>query len=351
MRPTFWTSKSSGKRPSFSICQDTRGDLPNWRPQSDNRIHPSAQSSTTIHPIVSSCSTPPEQVTDLPDFPYEPGYVTVDGLRMAYVDEGPRDGKKPPVLLLHGEPTWSYLYRRMIPTLVDAGHRIIAPDLIGFGRSDKSTRRSAYTYNGHVAWMHELLAHFPDVGPFATFFQDWGGLIGLRLAAETPDRIGNLTLANTGLPQGESLGPGFDFWLELSQTVDPFDPGAMVDGAISTRDLTEAEKDAYRAPFPDESYLAAARELPCLVAITPDHGGVAENKAARQVLSEWTKPVLTLWGRNDPVPGHLETDFLDLIPGTQGRPHQVFEHGNHFIQDDIGAPLAEAMVDWLADPA
>ena len=296
--------------------------------------------------------TSDDRFTDLPDHPWEPKYVTVDGFRMAYLDEGPNRGAKSTILLLHGEPTWSYLYRRMIPTLTAAGHRIIAPDLIGFGRSDKPTERSAYTYNGHVAWMHEFLDQLfeanPDIGPLDTFFQDWGGLIGLRVAAETPDRFGRLTLGNTGLPHGESLGPGFDFWLELSQTIDPFDCGAMIDATVSTRDLTEAEKDAYRAPFPDESYLAGAREFPCLVAITPEHGGVSENIAAREVLSKWTKPVLTLWGRNDAVLGHLEGDFLELIPGTAGQPHQVFEHANHFIQDDVGEPLAEAMIEWLA---
>lgn len=296
--------------------------------------------------------TPEERFADLPDFPYEPHYVDVDGLRMAYVDEGPRDGAKPPVLLLHGEPTWSYLYRRMIPTLVDAGHRIIAPDLIGFGRSDKPTDRSAYTYNGHVAWMHgfldRLLEADPGIGPLATFIQDWGGLIGLRLAAETPDRFAFLCAGNTALPHGLNLGPGFDFWLDLSQTMDPFDAGALVRATVNTRELTEAELEAYRAPFPDETYLAGAREFPCLVPITTDHPGVAENRAARAVLAGWEKPVLLLWGRADPVLGHLDRDLLDLVPGTAGQPHQVFEQAGHFIQDDVGEPLAVALVDWLA---
>jgi haloalkane dehalogenase len=296
--------------------------------------------------------TPDERFAALPDFPWKPKYVTVNGLRMAYIDEGPTEGAKSTVLLMHGEPTWSYLYRRMIPTLTAAGHRIIAPDLIGFGRSDKPTERSTYTYNGHVAWMHEFLDRLfesnPDLGPLDTFFQDWGGLIGLRLAAEAPGRFGHLVIANTGLPHGESLGPGFDFWLELSQTIDPFDAGAMINATVSTRELSEAEMNAYRAPFPDESYRAGAREFPCLVAITPEHGAVAENIAARAVLAEWTKPVLTLWGRSDQVLGSLETDLLDLIPGTKGQPHQAYDDGNHFIQDDIGEPLAVAMVDWLA---
>ncbi|MEZ5167747.1 MAG: haloalkane dehalogenase [Acidimicrobiales bacterium] len=291
--------------------------------------------------------TPDDRFVDLPDFPWEPKYTMVDGLRMAYLDEG-AGGDRSTILLLHGEPTWSYLYRRMIPTLVAAGHRILAPDLIGFGRSDKPTERSAYTYNGHVAWMHEFLAQLALPGPLDAFVQDWGGLIGLRVAAEAPDRFGRLVVANTGLPYGESLGPGFDFWLELSQTIDPFEAGRLVDNTISTRDLSAAEQAAYDAPFPDESYMAGVREFPCLVPITPDHGGVAENLAARGVLAGWTKPVLTLWGLADPVLGHLGADILELIPGTAGQPHRTYEHGNHFIQDDIGAPLAETMVDWLA---
>ena len=291
--------------------------------------------------------TPDERFADIPEFAYEPNYVEVDGLRVAYIDEGGSpEGRT--ILLLHGEPTWSFLYRRMIPTLVAAGHRIIAPDLIGFGRSDKPTERSAYTYNGHVSWMKEFLGHFPDVTSFDAFLQDWGGLIGLRVASELPDRFGQLVLANTALPHGESPGAGFDFWLELSQTLDPLHCGMLVNNAVSSRELTDAEQAAYQAPFPDESYMAGAREFPCLVPITPEHGGVAENKAARAVMSAWTKPVLLLWGRADPVLGHLDADFLELIPGTEGQPHQAYDNGNHFIQDDIGAPLAEAMNDWFA---
>jgi haloalkane dehalogenase len=298
--------------------------------------------------------TPEDRFAGLPDFPWEPAYLTVDGLRMAYLDLRPEsengEGKEP-VLLLHGEPTWSYLYRRMIPTLLEAGHRVIAPDLIGFGRSDKPTDRAAYTYNGHVAWMQSFLDQLVEstgLGPFVSFNQDWGGLIGLRLAAENPDRFSHLVVANTALPHGESLGPGFDFWLDLSQNLDPFDCGALVDRTIGTRELTEAEKDAYRAPFPDESAMAGAREFPCLVAITPEHDAVSENVAAREVLATWTKPVLSLWGMSDPVLGSQRDDLLDLIPGTQGQPHQMFDDASHFIQDDVGAPLATAIVDWLS---
>lgn len=292
--------------------------------------------------------TPDERFTDLPDFPWEPHYVEIDGLRMAYLDEGPQNGAKGTVLLMHGEPTWSYLYRHMIPALVDAGHRVIAPDLIGFGRSDKPVDREAYSYAGHVAWMQQFLDHVADAGPFDTFFQDWGGLIGLRLAAETPERFRRLVIGNTGLPYGESLGAGFDFWLELSQTADPLDCGRLIDQTISTRDLTEAEIDAYRAPFPDEAHMAGVRQFPTLVPITADDPAVADNLAAREVFREWTDPVLLLWGKSDPVLGHLDADFLELIPGTNGQPHQSFAEASHFIQDDVGEPLAAAMVEWFS---
>jgi haloalkane dehalogenase len=239
----------------------------------------------------------------------------------------------------------------MIPTLLAGGHRIVAPDLIGFGRSDKPVERSHYTYARHVAWMREFLDHLvdddPSMAPLDAFVQDWGGLIGLRLAAEHPTRFGRLVVANTALPHGESLGPGFDFWLEMSQTMDPFDCGELLDTATS-RSLSEREKNAYRAPFPDETYLAGAREFPTLVPITPDHPGVAGNRAAREVLAGWTRPVLALWGRSDGVLGHLDADLLDLIPGTAGQPHREYPDANHFIQDDVGAPLADVVVDWLS---
>ena len=291
--------------------------------------------------------TPDERFAGLPDFPWEPQYVTVDGFRMAYLDEGPTDDPRSTFLLLHGEPTWSYLYRRMIPTLIEAGHRIIAPDLIGFGRSDKPTERSTYTYAGHVAWVVEFLDRIDVAGPFDAFVQDWGGLIGLRLAAEHPDRFGRLVIANTALPVGEPLGDGFDWWLEFSQTADPFDVGTLIGTGGTAGELSEAEMDAYRAPFPDESYQAGARQFPTLVPITPEHGGVAENRTAREVLATWTAPTLTVWGTADPVLGHLAGDFLDLIPGTAGQPHRTFE-ASHFIQDDVGDQLAAHIVDWLA---
>lgn len=288
--------------------------------------------------------TPDDRFDDLPNFPYVPKYVEIDGLRMAYVDEGPADG--PVLLLLHGEPTWSYLYRRMIPPLVAAGFRCVAPDLIGFGRSDKPTDRSVYTYNGHVAWMHSFIDVI-DLPTATLFAQDWGGLIGLRVVAEQPDRFGRVAIGNTGLPVGASLGPGFDMWLAASQNMEFMDCGALLQRATAARELTDGEMEAYRAPFPDEAYMAGAREFPTLVCITPDHGGVAENLAAWAVWEQWTKPFVTLWCPGDPVLGQLHHEFIERVPGAQGQPNQEFSPGGHFVQDDCGEDIAAALIDWM----
>lgn len=288
--------------------------------------------------------TPDERFSGLVDFPYEPCYVDVDGLRMAYLDVGPADGH--PLLLLHGEPTWGFLYRRMIPLLVGAGYRCVAPDLIGFGRSDKPVDRAVYTYAAHVAWMKRFLDAI-DLPPATLFAQDWGGLIGLRVAAENPDRFERVAIGNTGLPVGESLGDGFLFWLEMSQTMEFMDAGALLQQSTQARDLSDAEMDGYRAPFPDETFMAGAREFPCLVPITPEHADVAANLAAWDVLDRWDKPFLTLWCPGDFVLGGLGQQFIDRVPGANGQPHQRFEPGGHFLQDDRGEDVAAALIDWL----
>jgi haloalkane dehalogenase len=289
--------------------------------------------------------TPDDRFADITDFAYEPKFVEVDGLRMAYIDAGPADG--PVMLLLHGEPTWSYLYRRMIPPLVEAGYRCIAPDLIGFGRSDKPVERSTYTYNGHVAWMKAFIAAINM--PSATLFaQDWGGLIGLRVAAEESDRFDRVAIGNTGLPVGTSLGTGFDAWLNASQVMPFMDCGTLLQRATAARELTEAEMDAYRAPFPNEAHMAGAREFPTLVPITPAHAGVAENKAAWATYEQWTKPFLTLACPGDPVLGQRHHEFVERIPGATGQPHQEFEPGGHFLQDDCGEDVAAALIAWMA---
>ena len=287
--------------------------------------------------------TPEARFASLPDFPYAPSYVEVDGLRMAYVDEGPRDAQT--LLLLHGEPAWSYLYRRMIPILLDAGYRCIAPDLIGFGRSDKPTDRSAYSYAGHVAWLEAFIATL-GLDDVVLFAQDWGGLLGLRIVANAPDRFLRVAIGNTALPTGESAGQGFDSWLAFSQS-DAFDVGRLFGRAVQARTLSAAEIAAYAAPFPDRVYMAGAYAFPTLVPISPDHAGVEENRQAWKVLEQWQKPFLTLWCPDDPVLGHLAPTFLERIPGTKGQPHQAFRPGGHFIQDDRGEDVARALVAWM----
>ena len=296
--------------------------------------------------------TPGERFAVIDDYPYEPRYATVDGLRMAYVTAGPDapDDGTAAILLLHGEPTWGYLYRKMIPVLAAAGHRVMVPDLIGFGRSDKPAERSAYTYAGHVEWMRGFLdatAGERGGGPLHLFGQDWGGLIGLRLAAENPELFDRLILANTALPVGDSPGPGFDFWRQFSQDIDFLDCGRLVDNATDT-ELSEATVDAYRAPFGGEVYMAGARQFPLLVPVSPDDPAVPANRAAWEVLESWTKPVLTLWAPGDPVLGGLQSSFADRIPGAAGQPHAQFEPASHFIQEDQGPALAEAINAWLA---
>ncbi|MEM9514694.1 MAG: haloalkane dehalogenase [Actinomycetota bacterium] len=290
--------------------------------------------------------TPDDRFSDLPDFPYEPRYRDIDGLRMAYLEEG--SGEAGTILLLHGEPTWSFLYRRMIPPLVDAGWRIIAPDLIGFGRSDKPTDRDAYTFAGHVAWLTEFVSGIdrPDDG-LCVFVQDWGGLLGLRVIAENPTWFDRVVIGNTALPAGEPMSEGFMNWQRLSQELDPFDCGQLVTFTTDSRDLTEAELDGYRAPFPDESYMAGARQFPLLVPTAPDDPAVPANRAAWEVWEAWSKPVLTLWTPGDPVLGHLQSTFVERIPGAAGQPHQTFEPGGHFLQDDRGEDVVAAMLAWL----
>ena len=292
--------------------------------------------------------TPEARFADLADYPFAPHYLTVndpDGtdLRLHYLDEGPRDA--PPVLLMHGEPSWSYLYRHFIPTLVAKGHRVIAPDLVGFGKSDKPGARSDYTYERHVGWMSDWLTAL-DLSDITLFCQDWGGLIGLRLVAAFPDRFARLVIANTGLPVGTGMSAGFDAWLKYSQSVPEFPVGAILNGG-TTRDLSEAEIAAYDAPFPDETYKEGARQFPTLVPVTPEHASVAENRAAWGVLSRFDKPVLTAFSDKDAVTGGGEKVFIERIPGAAGQPHTIIAGGGHFLQEDAPEELCALIDDFI----
>jgi len=285
--------------------------------------------------------TPDSAFEGLEDFPFAPHYTnitTADGsvMRLHHLDEGPRDGA--PILLMHGEPSWCYLYRKMIPALVAMGYRCLAPDLAGFGRSDKPAAASDYSYESHVAWMSAWLTQ-NDFKGLTLFCQDWGGLIGLRLATAFPDRFDRLVISNTGLPTGEGSSPGFDQWLAFSQSVPVFPVGDIV--AMGTaKGLSDGAKAAYNAPFPEEHFKVCARLFPTLVPITPQHPSVPENKAAWEVLKSFRKPVLTLFGDSDPVSRGGEKRFITNIPGAQGQDHTIIEKGGHFIQEDQPEVLA-----------
>jgi len=284
----------------------------------------------------------------LADYPFAPNYLDVEAagtppLRLHYVDEGPRDAT--PILLLHGEPTWSYLYRKFVPPLAKAGHRVLAPDLIGFGKSDKPNERGDYSYERHVAWMSHWLIQL-DLQDITLFCQDWGGLIGLRLVAAFPERFAGLVISNTYLPTGESIGPGFDAWRAFSQATPEFKTGRIVAGGCN-RELSAAEVAAYDAPYPDESYQAGARQFPVLVPVTLEHASVTENKAAWTVLESFTKPVLTCFGEQDRVLGHLDAEIQRRIPGAKGQPHCRIE-ASHFCQEDQPELLVDQILNVIA---
>jgi haloalkane dehalogenase len=279
--------------------------------------------------------TPDSRFENLPDWPYQPHYSDItdastgQDLRMAYVDEGPRDGRT--VLLLHGEPSWSYLYRHMIPALVASGHRVLAPDLIGFGRSDKPADRNDYTYERHVAWLSQWFTDV-DAREVTLFCPDWGGLLGLRLVAAFPERCAGVVVANTGLPVGTGISEGFMQWLAISQSTPDLPIGQIVNGGTG-RSLSADEIAAYDAPFPDASYKGGACQFPTLVPITPEHGSVVENKAAWAVLTQFDKPFVTAFSDADPVTGGGDALFQKMIPGAKGQPHVTLS-GGHFLQED-----------------
>jgi haloalkane dehalogenase len=299
--------------------------------------------------------TPDDRFSDLPGYPFEPHYVEVgdgDGasLRIHYVDEGPRDGEI--VLMLHGEPSWSFLYRKMIPLLTAAGLRAVAPDLPGFGRSDKPAARTDYTYARHVAWMREALFDRLDLRDVTLVAQDWGGLIGLRLVAEHPDRFVRVVAANTFLPTGErSPGDAFLAWQKFSQEVEEFPVGAIVNGGATT-DLAPEVIAAYDAPFPDDSYKEGARQFPLLVPTRPDDPASDANRAAWAALEAFDKPFLTAFSDRDPITAGSDASLQRRIPGAAGMAHTTIEGGGHFLQEDVGPELARVVIDFIsATPA
>ncbi|MGK0374543.1 MAG: haloalkane dehalogenase [Arenicella sp.] len=321
--------------------------------------------------------TPEQQFDNLPDYPFSPNYLTVDDtqggkLRVHYLDEGPRDGSI--VLLMHGQPVWSYLYRLMIPKLVEAGFRVIVPDLVGFGRSDKPTQQHDYTYARHVSWMSDWLTQM-DLSGVTVFLQDWGSLIGLRLVAAFPDRFSHVVLANGGLPAGvvppllgrllqwvypriavvkaEELGakfkvkwgiPGFLYWRKYAAESVDFSIADVM--RVTAKNALSAEVlAAYEAPFPDQSYMAGARQFPMLVPIFANEPEVEENKAAWRVLRKFNKPFMTAFSDNDPVTAGGDKQFLEQVPGCKGIEHRTITDAGHFLQQDQPEKCVKAIVD------
>jgi haloalkane dehalogenase len=293
--------------------------------------------------------TPEVDTEGLADYPFAANYLDVGdsdegSLRMHFVDHGPRGG--PLLLLLHGEPRWFYLYRKMIPPLGAAGMRCIAPDLIGFGRSDKPAEQSDYTYARHLNWVRSLLDQL-ELDDINLFCQDWGGLLGLRLLAERPQRFASVCAANTFLPAGQiKMSEAWLRWLDFSQRVPELPVGKIISmGCV--RPVPDGVLAAYDAPFPDESYKAGARVFPLLVPIEPTAEEALNNLAAWKVLAEYKRPFLTLFADGDPIMAGVDKILRAKIPGTVGQPHKIIRNAGHFIQEDAGEELADELIKWL----
>jgi haloalkane dehalogenase len=321
--------------------------------------------------------TPEERFANLADYPFKPRYCAIpagdgDSLRVHYLDEGPEDGRI--VLLLHGQPTWSYLYRHMIPLLVAAGHRVVAPDLVGFGRSDKPIAQDSYTYANHVGWMSSLLEQL-DLSGITLFCQDWGGLIGLRLVAAYPERFSGVVVANTGLPIGqipaemseqakaiyqelpvvetEELGerfrdrnspvPGFLYWRKYCAATPALSVSELMK-VTAAGTLAPEALEGYDAPFPDDGYMAGARKFPSLVPIFADDPAIPDNQAAWRVLETFDKPLLTAFADDDPVTAGGHAVFQQRVPGAKGMPHRTIENAGHFVQEDQPEACVDAIL-------
>jgi len=290
--------------------------------------------------------TPEERFENLPDFPYKQNYLDVEGIRIHYLDEGPRNSEC--VLLMHGEPSWCFLYRYMIPILIKAGYRTLAPDLVGFGRSDKPTEQNDHTYRKHVEWMTKWIK-FLDLQNITLFCQDWGSLIGLRVAIENQGRFSRIVLSNGGLPTGEErMSDAFSNWREFSRTANKFYVGRIVQGATITKLPRDVIK-GYNAPFPDDSYKAGARIMPSLVPISKDDPEHESNKKAIEQFGKWKKPFLTAFADGDPITRGGDRFWQENVPGAQSQNHTVIKNAGHFVQEDKGPELANLIVKFIKD--
>ncbi|NNC78309.1 MAG: haloalkane dehalogenase [Woeseiaceae bacterium] len=288
--------------------------------------------------------TPDSRFESLPGYTFAPHYVEIDGLRMHYVDEGPRDAE--PVLLLHGEPSWSYLYRHMIPPLVASGHRVVAPDLIGFGKSDKPARKSEYSFAGHVAWMKQFLEAIA-LEHINLFCQDWGSLIGLRVAAENEGRFARIVLANGGLPTGDQEMPkAFKIWRAFALYSPLFPIGRIIQSG-TVAELPADVIAAYDAPFPSSKYKAGARAFPALVPSKPDDPAAPANREAWKTFGRWEKPFLTAFSNRDPITRGGDKPWQTHVPGAREQQHVIMRNAGHFLQEEKGPELAGIISEFI----
>jgi haloalkane dehalogenase len=299
----------------------------------------------TLPRVANVLRTPESRFAGIPDFAYPPRWTEVGGLRIAHIDEGPPTAD--PVLLMHGEPAWSFLYRKMIPVLAAAGHRVIAPDLVGFGRSDKPADASDYSYLNHVKWMSAWL-ETNDLRHVTLFCQDWGSLIGLRMAAEMPQRFDRIVLGNGGLPTGATPLPrAFRLWRAFARW-SPWFPIGRIVRAGCVHKLSDAEVAAYDAPFPARRYKIAARLFPGFVPAEPGDPERANNERAWEVFKRWDKPFLTLFSSGDPITRGGEKIWQKLVPGARGQAHTIIRQAGHFLQEDKGVEIAQAISNLIA---
>ncbi|UCG01950.1 MAG: haloalkane dehalogenase [Candidatus Heimdallarchaeota archaeon] len=290
--------------------------------------------------------TPDERFKDLPDYPFQANYIDVEGIRIHYLDEG--ENEEELILLMHGEPSWSYLYRNMIPILIKAGFRILAPDLVGFGKSDKPKNKQDHSYANHVRWIEKWLNKL-DLQNITLFCQDWGSLIGLRVAVANQDRFKRIVLSNGGLPTGAGrMSEAFLQWQKYSQTSPDFEVGAIIQMGTA-HDTPEDILNAYRAPFPDDSFHAGPRVMPSLVPTSPNDPEHIPNTQAREQFKHWTKPFLTCFSDSDPITQGGDRMWQKIVPGAQGVNHTVVEGGGHFVQEDCGPELAEIIIKFIED--
>ncbi len=290
--------------------------------------------------------TPDIQFENLPDFPFKPHYFVLEpeNIRIHYLDEGSPNSD--PILLMHGEPSWSFLYRYMIPPLVKAGYRAVAPDLVGFGRSDKPSEPNDHSYQKHVEWINRWL-HKLDLKRITLFCQDWGSLIGLRVAIENSERFSRIVLSNGGLPTGDqAASEAFLKWRDFSRTTKVFDLQFIMQSGTKRR-LSRRELKAYDAPFPDEIFKAGPRIMPSLVPISPDDPAHEANKRASEAFKSWKKPFLTAFSDSDPITRGGDRFFKEHVPGAKGQAHKIVQNAAHFVQEDAGPELAQIIVEFI----